>query len=247
MPHDTVLEERAAAAARTAAATAATSPDGTFAPDAAPAPAASAHDDLRSLEAGLDRLQTSPDRAQSAWRRFTTSVLPPILFVLALLVAWQLYVVIAQPRPDIVPGPVDVFNAMVLAWESGRLQLAVITSLERGVVGFLIAVIVGTLANSAITLARGERGGDCPVAIVEDGYGPGQRVTVGTLDTIALQAARRGIRSPAVVVVGDVVTLSPYASPLIELVEINGPDLVSTSSFSGTSSSTNGHRKATTR
>jgi len=144
MPHDTVLEERAAAAARTAAATAATSPDGTFAPDAAPAPAASAHDDLRSLEAGLDRLQTSPDRAQSAWRRFTTSVLPPIVFVIALLVVWQLYVVIAQPRPDIVPGPVDVFNAIALGWESGRLQLAVITSLERGVVGFLIAVIVGT-------------------------------------------------------------------------------------------------------
>ena len=70
---------------------------------------------------------------------------------------------------------------------------------------------VGTLANSAITLARGERGADCPVAIVEDGYGPRQRVTVGTLGTIAAQAARRGIRSPAVVVVGDVVALSPYA------------------------------------
>ncbi|MFE6254119.1 uroporphyrinogen-III C-methyltransferase [Agromyces sp. NPDC057865] len=107
---------------------------------------------------------------------------------------------------------------------------------------------IGTLANSAITLARGERGGDCPVAIIEDGYGPRQRVTVGTLDTIALQAARRGIRSPAVVVVGDVVTLSPYAPhPLVELVETSGPDLVSTSSTSGTSSSTTGHRKATTR
>ena len=70
---------------------------------------------------------------------------------------------------------------------------------------------VGTLANSAITLARGERGSDCPVAIVEDGYGPNQRVTVGPLGTIAHQAAVRGIRSPAVVVVGDVVRLSPYA------------------------------------
>ena len=70
---------------------------------------------------------------------------------------------------------------------------------------------VGTLANSAITLARGERGADCPVAVVEDGFGPRQRVTVGTLATIAHQAAERGIRSPAVVVVGDVVRLSPYA------------------------------------
>ena len=70
---------------------------------------------------------------------------------------------------------------------------------------------VGTLAHSALTLARGERGEDCPVAVVEDGYGPRQRVTVGTLASIAHQAAERGIRSPAVVVVGDVVRLSPYA------------------------------------
>lgn len=70
---------------------------------------------------------------------------------------------------------------------------------------------VGTLAHSAITLARGERGADCPVAIVEDGFGPRQRVTVGTLATIAARAAERGVRSPAVVVVGDVVRLSPHA------------------------------------
>ena len=70
---------------------------------------------------------------------------------------------------------------------------------------------IGTLAHSAHTLARGERGGDCPVAIVEDGFGTRQRVTVGTLATIAARAAARGVRSPAVVVVGDVVALSPYA------------------------------------
>ena len=71
---------------------------------------------------------------------------------------------------------------------------------------------VGTLANSAITLARGERGADCPVAIVEDGFGPGQRVTVGTLAHDRRSRRRvRGVRSPAVVVVGDVVRLSPYA------------------------------------
>jgi uroporphyrin-III C-methyltransferase len=74
---------------------------------------------------------------------------------------------------------------------------------------------VGTLAHSAHVLAGGHRGGDCPVAVIEDGYGARQRVTVGTLDTIAAQAAARGIRSPAVIVVGDVVTLSPYAPQAI--------------------------------
>ena len=51
---------------------------------------------------------------------------------------------LAQPRPDIVPSPVDVANALGSAWDSGRLQEAVATSLERGVVGFLIAIAVGT-------------------------------------------------------------------------------------------------------
>jgi NitT/TauT family transport system permease protein len=110
----------------------------------APRAEASAPDDLRSLAAGLDRLQTDAGPGAARWRRITESVVPPIVFVLLLLVAWQAYVVLAQPRPDIVPSPVDVANALGSAWDSGRLQEAVATSLERGVVGFLIALAVGT-------------------------------------------------------------------------------------------------------
>ena len=68
---------------------------------------------------------------------------------------------------------------------------------------------VNTLGHSAHVLAAGARGADCPVAIIEDGYGEGQRVTIGTLGTIAHLAAARQVRSPAVVVVGDVVRLAP--------------------------------------
>ncbi|MCH6230416.1 ABC transporter permease [Microbacterium sp. CFH 31415] len=110
----------------------------------APRAEASAPDDLRSLAAGLDRLQTDAGPGSARWRRIAESVVPPIVFVLLLLVAWQAYVVLAQPRPDIVPSPVDVANALGSAWDSGRLQEAVATSLERGVVGFLIAIAVGT-------------------------------------------------------------------------------------------------------
>ena len=101
-------------------------------------------EDLRSLEAGLDRLQTDEDHRPSRWRAFWTSVVPPVLFVLFLLVVWQLYIVLADPRPDRAPSPAAVFAALAEGWESGRVQLAVATSLERGVVGFLIAIIVGT-------------------------------------------------------------------------------------------------------
>ncbi|WP_341976982.1 uroporphyrinogen-III C-methyltransferase [Microbacterium sp. LWO13-1.2] len=71
---------------------------------------------------------------------------------------------------------------------------------------------VGSLAHSAHVLASGPRGADCPVAIIEDGFGDGQRITLGTLGTIAHLAAARQVRSPAVVVIGDVVRLSPDAN-----------------------------------
>lgn len=67
---------------------------------------------------------------------------------------------------------------------------------------------VNTLGHSAHVLSSGSRGHDCPVAIIEDGYGERERVTVGTLGTIAQLAAARQVRSPAVVVVGDVVALA---------------------------------------
>lgn len=118
--------------------------DTTLATAARTEDAAGHGEDLRSLEAGLDRLQMTTGRPTSRWRRISASVLPPVAFVLVLIVIWQLYVVIAQPRPDIIPGPLDVLGALGAAWESGRLQEAVLTSLERGIVGFLIAIVVGT-------------------------------------------------------------------------------------------------------
>ena len=71
---------------------------------------------------------------------------------------------------------------------------------------------VNTLGHSAHVLAAGARGSECPVAIVEDGFSENQRVTIGTLGTITALAAARQVRSPAVIVVGDVVSLSPHAA-----------------------------------
>ncbi|GAB2684173.1 uroporphyrinogen-III C-methyltransferase [Thalassiella azotivora] len=68
---------------------------------------------------------------------------------------------------------------------------------------------VTRLADSCRTLVEGGRSPSTPVAVVEKGYGPDQRVTVGTLGTIAARAAEVGVQAPAVVVVGDVVRLGP--------------------------------------
>ena len=101
-------------------------------------------DDLRTLSTGLDRLQSDDRAAGARWRDVLAKVLPPVILLVVLLAAWQLYVVIADPRPDLAPGPLQVAGALGDAWESGRLQEAVSTSLERGVIGFLIAIVVGT-------------------------------------------------------------------------------------------------------
>ncbi|MCB7136683.1 uroporphyrinogen-III C-methyltransferase [Cellulosimicrobium marinum] len=68
---------------------------------------------------------------------------------------------------------------------------------------------VSRLAETAAALVAQGRSAETPVAVVEDGYGPRQRTTVGTLATIADRAREAGVRPPAVTVVGDVVTLSP--------------------------------------
>jgi uroporphyrin-III C-methyltransferase / precorrin-2 dehydrogenase / sirohydrochlorin ferrochelatase len=52
------------------------------------------------------------------------------------------------------------------------------------------------------------RHGDTPVAVVENGSRPDQRVTLVDLDDLADLAARGGLRSPAMVIVGEVASLA---------------------------------------
>ncbi|WP_211879628.1 uroporphyrinogen-III C-methyltransferase [Pseudarthrobacter albicanus] len=72
---------------------------------------------------------------------------------------------------------------------------------------------VGQLRDSAAALGRAGLPQDTPVGIVENGYLPNQRVTIGTLGTIADQAEAAGVANPAVIVIGDVVRVSPFAPP----------------------------------
>lgn len=100
-------------------------------------------EELRMLEAGLDRLQTAADVSHRR-RGVIAAVVPPLVLVTVLLLAWHAYTLWAQPRPDLFPGPVQVLGAFGEAWRTGRMQEAVGTSLERGIVGFAIALAIGT-------------------------------------------------------------------------------------------------------
>ena len=97
--------------------------------------------DLRQLESGLDSLQSDALRkARIDWSR----ILLPVAALAVLIVAWQLYVSLGFKRRDLVPGPLDVVSQIGTLWAEGKLQEAVWTSLQRGIVGFLISVVIAT-------------------------------------------------------------------------------------------------------
>ena len=63
------------------------------------------------------------------------------------------------------------------------------------------------LAGTAAGLIRSGRAPSTPVALVESGWTDRQRTTVTTLENAAADAEAAGVRAPAIVVVGDVVSV----------------------------------------
>ncbi|WP_104126908.1 uroporphyrinogen-III C-methyltransferase [Cryobacterium sp. Y57] len=67
---------------------------------------------------------------------------------------------------------------------------------------------VGTLPTLSQGLMRHGMPADLPVAIIERGFSATQRTTVSTLAAVLSDAAAAGVRSPAVLVIGEVVRLA---------------------------------------
>ncbi|WP_299168844.1 ABC transporter permease [uncultured Arthrobacter sp.] len=130
-------------------------PAGTGLPGAAP-------DDDRAFEKGLDALQQET-RVQSSWRSSVTKALLPVAALIAVLYAWQMYVWIARPRPDQLPGPADVFGTLGTLWQNGEAVETVLTSLQRGVVGFAIAVVIATPLGLLLAQSKILRGAFGPL------------------------------------------------------------------------------------
>ena len=78
-----------------------------------------------------------------------------------------------------------------------------------GLGGTLIVLMgVGTLPTLTQGLLAHGAAADLPVAIIERGYSPTQRTTVATLATAVHVASAAAVRSPAVLVIGEVVRLA---------------------------------------
>ncbi len=75
----------------------------------------------------------------------------------------------------------------------------------------LLLMSVARLESIARTLMELGRSASTPIAIVERAGMAGERTTIGELQTIAAVARERDVRSPAVIVIGDVVRASRSA------------------------------------
>jgi uroporphyrinogen III methyltransferase/synthase len=67
---------------------------------------------------------------------------------------------------------------------------------------------VRRLPHIAASLIAAGRSPAEPVAVIEKGTLPGQRTVAGTLDTIAEQVAREGVRAPSITLIGAVAQLA---------------------------------------
>jgi uroporphyrin-III C-methyltransferase / precorrin-2 dehydrogenase / sirohydrochlorin ferrochelatase len=110
--------------------------------------------------------------------------------------AQEFHVVSAHADPD---DERSTVNWAALAASSGTLVL------------MMAAQRLGRIASALI---RNGRSPTTPVAVIADGTLPTQRTINATLQTVASQAAAAGIRPPAVMVVGEVVTLAAQAAEL---------------------------------
>ncbi|MEE1791952.1 ABC transporter permease [Streptomyces sp. BE308] len=131
--------------------------------DAPAGPPGAGTDDLAGLEAGLDALDAVQVRRTPVREVLLHKVLPPVLAVTLVVVIWQL-LVRAQVTEDYkLPPPSAVWDSAVHMWYQGTLLEVVWTSVSRGLLGFVLAVAIGTPLGLLVARVRFVRAAIGPI------------------------------------------------------------------------------------
>ncbi|MFE5074518.1 ABC transporter permease [Streptomyces halstedii] len=101
-------------------------------------------DDLAGLEAGLDALEAVQVRRTPLREVLVAKVLPPVVAVVLVVLVWQLLVWGEVTDDYKLPPPSAVWDSLRDMWLKGTLLEVVWTSVSRGLLGFLMAVAIGT-------------------------------------------------------------------------------------------------------
>ncbi|MGN9789526.1 ABC transporter permease [Streptomyces sp. OZ13] len=120
-------------------------------------------DDLAGLEAGLDALDAVQVNRTPVREVLLKKVLPPVTAVALVLVAWQ-GLVWAEVAPDYkLPAPSTVWDGLSDMWLQGTLFEVIWTSVSRGLLGFLLALAIGTPLGLLVSRVRFVRAAIGPI------------------------------------------------------------------------------------
>ncbi|HUR51266.1 MAG TPA: ABC transporter permease [Mycobacteriales bacterium] len=107
-------------------------------------------DELASLEAGLDALDTVQVARTSRVARLWSGAWPPLTFVALLIGVWQAVYSAEVLPPYRLPSPGMTLTALHDQWTAGDLQEAVWNSVSRGALGFAASLVIGTLLGLVV-------------------------------------------------------------------------------------------------
>ncbi|MQY16792.1 Bicarbonate transport system permease protein CmpB [Streptomyces sp. RB5] len=120
--------------------------------------------DVADLEAGLDALDTAPASSRTPLGEILLrKVLPPLTAVALVLAVWQ-FLVWAEVTEDYkLPSPSAVWSSVRDLWLQGELLGVIWTSVSRGLLGFLLALAIGTPLGLLVARVRFVRAAIGPI------------------------------------------------------------------------------------
>ncbi|WP_030188084.1 ABC transporter permease, partial [Streptomyces sp. NRRL S-813] len=101
--------------------------------------------ELAGVEAGLDALEATDSGRTPLRHTLVHKILPPLVAVVVVLALWQALITFdIVDDPTKLPSPADVGGEFKNAWLEGTLLGYIWTSVSRGLLGFLLALAIGT-------------------------------------------------------------------------------------------------------
>jgi NitT/TauT family transport system permease protein len=100
--------------------------------------------------AGLDHLDLVPAESRRIPERVWAAVWPKLLAIALVVVVWQL-VHLSGYKKDLLPGPGAVFPGLWGQMHHALLWQAVGTTLRRAVLGFALAIVIGSVVGALVS------------------------------------------------------------------------------------------------
>ena len=104
--------------------------------------------------AGLDHLEVQESRPLPWWRRAWNALWPKVAAVGLVVLIWQIAVWREWKKDYLLPPPAKVWDRLVDDLGTSKLWDAVGTTMQRAIIGFLLALVVGGLIGLAVTASR---------------------------------------------------------------------------------------------